>query len=989
MDKPGLKPVAMTVRLTAVIVFLISASIAGIVVWRLEQSRLQEERLRVAALAGDHTHAIQSTLERALSTTYALAAMIRQGQGNIPDFDGVATELIALTPGVASISLSPGGIIQRAIPVKGNEKSIGFNQLADPVQSKEAFIAKKTGKLTLAGPLNLVQGGLGVVGRLPVFLELSPGQPEFWGFVSVAIRFPQALEGARLNQLSQQGLNYELWRTHPETGQKQIIDTSDGAALIEPVIQGFELPNGRWMLSIAPQAGWDSPGRLAAHIAFGLAFSLLLAYAARLVAERRAHEKGLESLVSTRTTEIVNAQNKLQATLDSVPDLIAEVSLDGMCHDYHAPRWANVIPPPGLVVGQKLSTVLPESTVKRLMKAVDLAMVQGRSEGLEFVFQWLTGEFWIEVSVTRKPGSSLEEPRFIVLAKDITERKQSESDLRVAAAAFNSQQAMVITAPNQIVLQVNPAFTAVTGFSSAEAVGRKLDFLDSDRHPLSFYETMWETANAKGVWRGEIWNRRKNGELYPDLRSMTAVRDEDGIVTHYVNTFEDNTERKAAEEEINKLAFFDPLTQLPNRRLLLDRLHHALANATRSGSIGALNFIDLDNFKTLNDTLGHDKGDLLLQQVGQRLTECVRDGDTVARLGGDEFVVMLEDLSNIREVAAAGAKAVGEKILAAINLPYQLAGHEYNISPSVGVTLFTGYPQSTDELLKQADLAMYQAKSAGRNTVRFFDPTMQAVVSARVALETDIRQGILKGQFQLYFQPQIDRQGLTQGAEVLLRWPHPVRGMVPPVDFIGLAEETGQILMLGQWVLETACAQLVTWSRQPDTAHLTLAVNVSARQFRQQDFAEDVLGLIEYTGANPQRLKLELTESLLIKDVEGTIEKMNALQARGVGFSLDDFGTGYSSLSYLKRLPLDQLKIDQSFVRDLMTDPNDAAIARTVIALGHSLGLAVIAEGVETAAQRDFLAEQGCDGYQGYYFGRPMPIGDFEKSLRRGDTHPP
>jgi EAL domain-containing protein (putative c-di-GMP-specific phosphodiesterase class I) len=317
-------------------------------------------------------------------------------------------------------------------------------------------------------------------------------------------------------------------------------------------------------------------------------------------------------------------------------------------------------------------------------------------------------------------------------------------------------------------------------------------------------------------------------------------------------------------------------------------------------------------------------------------------------------------------------------------MPYQLAGHEYNISPSIGVTLFSGHPQSTDELLKQADLAMYQAKSAGRNTLRFFDPTMQAVVSARVALETDIRQGILKSQFQLYFQPQINREGIATGAEVLLRWPHPVRGMVSPGEFIGLAEETGLILSLGNWVLETACAQLVTWADKPAMAHLTLSVNVSARQFRQQDFVDDVIGLLNYTGANPHRLKLELTESLLVKDVEGTIEKMTALQQRGVGFSLDDFGTGYSSLSYLKRLPLDQLKIDQSFVRDLMTDPNDAAIARTVIALGHSLGLAVIAEGVETASQRDFLASQGCDAYQGYLFGRPMPITEFEQALRVG-----
>ena len=938
--------------------------------------------MRIAALASDHANAIQNTIERALSTTYALAAMIRQGDGSITDFDGIASQLIALTPGVASVSLSPGGIIRRAIPIAGNEKSIGFNQLADPAQSKEAFIAKATRKLSLAGPLNLVQGGLGVVGRMPVFLDSPSGESEFWGFVSVAIRFPQALEGARLEQLTQRGLRYELWRIHPDTGLKQAIVASGGADLVAPVNQNLQLPNGQWTLSVTPHGGWGNPVTLAVQIALGLAFSLLLAYAARLLAQRHAHERGLEFLVSQRTVEIVAAQNKLQATLDAVPDMIVEIDLTGLCHDYHAPRWAEVIPPPGLVVGKRLSEVMAFQTADQIMQAVKEAQESGRAEGLEFVFQWLTGEFWVEVSISRKPSDPHEEPRFILLARDITQRKQNESDLRVAATAFNSQEAMVITGPNHRVLRVNPAFTEMTGFTSKEVFGQPLNFLSSGRHDASFYDSMWATTMAQGYWRGEVWNRRKNGEIYPDRRTMTAVRNHDGTITHYVNTFEDNTERKTAEEAINKLAFFDPLTQLPNRRLLLDRLHQALATGARSGHTGALHFIDLDDFKTLNDTLGHDMGDLLLKQVGQRLMECIRTGDTVARLGGDEFVVMLEELSDNRETAASLARVVGEKILTTINLPYQLAGHEYNIAPSIGVTLFTGQSQSTDELLKQADLAMYQAKSGGRNTLRFFDPTMQAVVSARVALETDIRHGILKGQFQLYFQPQVDRTGNTVGAEVLLRWPHPVRGMVSPAEFISLAEETGQILPIGHWVLETACTQLAAWASQPTTAHLTLAVNVSARQFRQQDFVQEVTGLLDYTGADPHRLKLELTESLLVKDVEGTIEKMTTLQARGVGFSLDDFGTGYSSLSYLKRLPLDQLKIYQSFVRDLMIDPNDAAIARTVITLGHSLGLTVIAEGVETDAQRDFLATQDCDAYQGYLFGKPMPIDAFEKLLK-------
>ncbi len=425
------------------------------------------------------------------------------------------------------------------------------------------------------------------------------------------------------------------------------------------------------------------------------------------------------------------------------------------------------------------------------------------------------------------------------------------------------------------------------------------------------------------------------------------------------------------------------MTHLPNRRLLVDRLRQALALGVRSQHFGALQFIDLDNFKALNDSLGHDMGDLLLQQVATRLAECVRATDTVARLGGDEFVVLLTQLSTDRDEAAAHAEAVGEKMRAAITRPYLLETHEHELSASLGITLFLGTGASIDELLKQADMAMYQAKAVGRNTLRFYDPQMQAVVNTRVALEADIRRALQQQQFQLYYQLQVDALGQPVGAEALLRWPHPSRGMVPPNEFIPLAEDTGLILPLGHWVLQQACTQLHAWSLQAHTRHLALAVNVSARQFRQPDFVESVLQILQDTAAPARLLKLELTESLLVNDVEETIAKMLALRAQGVGFSLDDFGTGYSSLSYLKRLPLEQLKIDQSFVRDLLTDPNDAAIARTVITLGHSLGLAVIAEGVETDAQRGFLAAQGCDAYQGYLFSRPLPVQAFEQGLRQ------
>ena len=573
---------------------------------------------------------------------------------------------------------------------------------------------------------------------------------------------------------------------------------------------------------------------------------------------------------------------------------------------------------------------------------------------------------------------------YLLVSYSFSEKKRiNQAGLRIAATAFESQAGMTVTNVDGVILRVNQAFTEITGYSLDEVVGKTPRLLSSGRHDAAFYADLWASIKSTGSWQGEIWNRRKSGEVYPEWLMITAVKDDGGATTHYVGTFTDVTSRKKAEEEITNLAFYDPLTGLPNRRLLLDRLKQAIASSSRSTKHSALLFLDLDNFKILNDTRGHDIGDLLLQQVAQRLVTCVREGDTVARLGGDEFVVMLEDLSDNLLEAATQTEAVGEKILATLNHTYHLAQYACHSTPSVGITLFADHQGPLDDLLKRADLAMYQAKAAGRNTLRFFDPEMQAVVTTRAALEADLREAVLKNQFVLYYQAQVDGAGRLTGVEVLLRWQHPQRGLVSPLEFIPLAEETGLILPLGHWVLETACAQLAVWAVRPEIAHFTVAVNVSARQLHHPDFVDQVLAVLDKTGANPQRLKLELTESLLVDDVEDVIVKMTALKEKGVSFSLDDFGTGYSSLSYLKRLPLDQLKIDQSFVRDILTDTNDSAIAKMVVALAESMGLAVIAEGVEIDAQKDFLAHNGCNAYQGYLFSHPLPIAEFEAFVKR------
>ncbi len=437
------------------------------------------------------------------------------------------------------------------------------------------------------------------------------------------------------------------------------------------------------------------------------------------------------------------------------------------------------------------------------------------------------------------------------------------------------------------------------------------------------------------------------------------------------------------EATINQLAYYDQLTGLPNRRLLLDRLQQISASSIRSGREGAVLMIDLDNFKTLNDTLGHAMGDLLLQQVAERLTGCVREGDTVARLGGDEFVVLLEHLSEQTIEAAEQAEAVGEKILDALRQTYQLANHEFRITSSIGATVFGRDRQETEELLKQADIAMYQAKRAGRNALRFFDPDMQDAINVRAALESDLRRVLDNQQFQLYYQIQMDSLRRPLGAEVLIRWIHPERGLVFPRQFIPLAEETDLILPIGLWVLDMACAQLGEWQREELTRNLTLSVNVSAKQLRQADFVAQVQAIVQRHGIIPGLLKLELTESMFVENVEDIILIMDALKGVGIQFSMDDFGTGYSSLQYLKHLPLAQLKIDQSFVRDMHNDAGDASIVQTIIAMAKSLKLDVIAEGVETEEQRQLLMSMGCSNYQGYLFGRAVPIEQFEALLKQ------
>jgi diguanylate cyclase (GGDEF)-like protein/PAS domain S-box-containing protein len=661
-------------------------------------------------------------------------------------------------------------------------------------------------------------------------------------------------------------------------------------------------------------------------------------------------------------------------------DMLCTFGFDGYIKDVN-PAWIQTL---GHTKAQLLASPCIE-LVHPDDRQATLTEVNAISRGKELTsfenrYRCQDGSYrWFQWNVTPSIASRL----MYGVARDITERKLSEaSELRINAIAFESQESLIITDAHGVTLRVNRAFTEATGYSSEEMLGRTPHLFRSDRYDADFYRTMWKTIRSKGIWQGEIWNRRKNGESYPVWLTISAVRGVDGVVTHYVGSQTDMTKRFAAEETIKQMAFYDPLTGLPNRRLLMEQLSKAFASSARSGRNGAVLFIDLDNFKDINDTLGHDSGDLLLQQAAQRLKSCLRAGDIVARMGGDEFVVMLEDLSEQAIEAAIQTEAVGEKFLVTLGQPYRLGEHEYRSTVSIGAAMFSDHGQSVEEMLKRADIAMYQAKKAGRNTFRFFNQQMQDAINARIALERQLRQAIECQQFQLHYQIQVDSAQRILGAEALIRWLQPERGMVSPGQFIPLAEETGLILPIGQWVLDTACRQLKTWQQDPLMRHLVLSVNVSAKQFRQFDFVSQIHALVQRHAIDPMLLKLEITESMLLGNIENTIAAMNALKEIGVQFALDDFGTGYSSLQYLKRLPLDQIKIDQSFVRDLAFDSGDQAIVSTIIAIAKSLGMSVIAEGVETQEQRQHLLEQGCTHYQGYLFGKPVTLEQFEQLVR-------
>ncbi|NMM09585.1 MAG: EAL domain-containing protein [Polaromonas sp.] len=684
-----------------------------------------------------------------------------------------------------------------------------------------------------------------------------------------------------------------------------------------------------------------------------------------LTAKKRAEQESLRLTM------------RLSTTLASITDVFVTLDREGRFTYVNRESERLLGRTSAELLGQIIWRELDGSGGSRLRRELLEALRSGQNIEFEEFYSGL-GK-WLELRVYPF------EEGLAVYFRDVSDRRRAQEQMLLLQTSISRLNDVVliteagsIDAPGPRIVFVNDAFERNTGYSRDEVLGQTPRMLQGPLTQRPELDRIRAALQQSQPVRAELINYKKNGELFWLELEIVPVDYFSRGLTHWIAVGRDVTERKAAEDEIEYLAFYDALTQLPNRQLLMDRLQRALSQGVEHTKIGALMFIDLDHFKVLNDTLGHSKGDLLLQKVASRLSACVRASDTVARLGGDEFVVMLEDLGENSEAVTARTKVIGEQILAALIEPYDLAGHQHHSTCSIGITLFSSHQQSIGDLLKQADLAMYQAKAAGRNAVCFFDPEMQAAVTANAALNSELRQGLRDHEFLLHYQPQVGRYGRMIGVEALVRWQHPQRQLIFPDAFISQAEESGLILPLGQWVLETACAQLATWAKRPETENLSIAVNVSVRQFRHPEFVDLVMTAINQAGIDAQRLKLELTETLLATDIDVTIAKMGMLKNAGVTLSIDDFGMGYSALSYLKHLPLDQLKIDRSFVKDVLTDPNDAAIARTIIGLAQSLGLAVMAEGVETEAQREFLNRHGCECYQGYLFCKALPIDELE-----------
>jgi diguanylate cyclase (GGDEF)-like protein/PAS domain S-box-containing protein len=695
----------------------------------------------------------------------------------------------------------------------------------------------------------------------------------------------------------------------------------------------------------------------------------------RVAVEQQLIIENRERKALQRSAEINEA--RLQALVDSIPDLIFVFDKSGHFEFVHAADESQLLLPAAELLGRHYGDVLPKELSQKFDSIKSEVFASQANQTLEYQL-FFNGEARdFEARIRVMAGDKGQYKGFLAVVRDVTESKMQEAELRISSTAFETHLGIMITDENGRILRANNAFSKITGYPEHEVVGKTPKILQSGLQDVAFYHHLWARVNETGSWQGEIWNRKKNGEVFAEWLTITAVRGTSGKLQNYVGTFHDITQRKVAEREVHRLAFYDSLTGLANRALLQERLSDICKTNSRKGTYAALLYLDIDQFRAVNDAKGYDVGDLVLKSLARLFISIVRESDTLARISGDEFAILLTDFQESKETAARAAEGVAEKIVRVLADPLIVADHKIQIEVSVGIAMIDGKDSPCEQQLQRAEQATQQAKSVsrvhGNKRIAFFDPEIQAQIVQHVLMEEELRNAISGKELALFFQPQIRESDLLTGYEVLLRWKHPERGMISPGIFIPLAEQSRLILPIGRWVLKQACQRLADWKKQPDKAGLSLAVNVSVVQFQSDDFINNLAHILDQTGAPPHLLKLEVTESLLMDHPERMAKAMLRIREMGVRFSLDDFGTGYSSLSYLKRLPLDQIKIDQSFVKEVTSSNANAAIVNSIIGLANGLGLEVIAEGVETDTQRRWLVEHGCNHFQGFLFGKPTP----------------
>lgn len=943
-------------------------------VWYLDTQRSQRQSMATAQTSQAFLNQLQLRLERNFTAAYAIAAGIHQAGAEQIEFSAYARELLNYYPDIVAISLAPNGVISDVYPLAGNEQLLGFDMFAHPAQSIEAKRAKAAGKLRLNGPFALVQGGSGVVARLPLYQQ--PNEGGFQGFINVTLLLDPMLDDLHQEYFNDSSYAYLLWRYDAEQ-QTQIIRQH-----ANPVANSlsFTLPlaDNPWQLDIHYQTSWQEQLTFWLEVLFALFSSLLLYSFALFYLQLRSQRGLLEHQVARRTDE-------LQQTLQRYRSFVQASNTGGWEYD-QSRNFLKCSQEYFSMLGRRrehydqsgqdnlaatwLDLLHPDDVTSASQAFIDyLQQPDGMYES-QFRMRHQDGHWvWIlsRGRAMHHDDGSLS-PIVVGTHIDISSQKQAEMKLRLLEQLFEqSSEGMLVTDPSHTIVLVNKAFTAISGYSSNEVLGQTPKLLSSGKHNKNFYQAMQQAIQRHGNWQGEIWNRRKNGELYPEWLSISQIRDAKGQLSHYVALFSDISNYKQDQEKLNLLAHFDTLTQLPNRTLLLDRTEQAIQQAKRAGQQIAMLFIDLDRFKKINDALGHEVGDEVLVQAAKRLQAMTRSQDTLSRLSSDEFILLLPDTNQ----EAAGRLA--KRILETMQTPYQFAKEPLSISASIGIAIYPNDGDNFFELNKHADIAMFKAKEDGRNKYCFFTAGMQSQFNRQLQLENALRLAIEHNQLQLAYQPQLSlHNNKLTGFEALLRWQHPELGFISPAEFIPVAEHSGLMIKLGEWVLQHAIQQQKRWYQQGYT-ELVMAINLSPVQFRQPELLDMICTQLELAKLPPHCIELEITESAMVEDAEQAIKTVDAIRHKGISLAIDDFGTGYSSLSYLKRFHLTKLKIDQSFVRELLDSPEDRAIVTAIIRMAQSLGLKTIAEGVETAEHQSLLQQLGCDDIQGYHFGRPMP----------------